>query len=215
MSIIDEIRDYEKKVFTISCKITICPKCDEDHESFKLHEVKGRLFYIITLNVVKKVKSCLARWKCPLCKATFIEYPHYAVPYKRYTKDSVLELGLKYVEDASASYRSVAKDGTITHEEEKNKDEVSSLSHTTVWRWLSFLGSLTLLARNALEMIRQKSAVSIIFREVFVIPPKKYRSKKRKQLLEQSLRLFNIDAEFTDIFGQSIFPHFATRESWC
>ncbi len=216
MSIIDQIRSYGEKVLSraVQTSILICPKCKEEPGAFKLHEAKDRLFYIVEDNVVRKIWSYLPRWKCPVCKRTFIEYPEFAIPWKNYTKDAIFGFANKYLADEDASYRGVTRGGAIIHVDETQIDEVSGLSHSSLWRWIRFIGLLSRPLSNALNNIREKDSKNDIFRTVFPVASKKYRSHSRKIILQQALRVFDTEAKYRKLFFISIFPRFATREAW-
>jgi hypothetical protein len=153
--------------------------------------------------------------KCPLCHCTFTYYPDFAIPFKRYVKENILELSRKYIEDDETIYKDVVYDKglQIGYETDQGKIDERYFEGSTVWRWLSFLGSLLNTLNNALNLIRQKSPTSSIFRQIYPIHPNKYRSDKRKKLLQQSMRLFYADDEFQRLFKISIFPDLATRYS--
>ena len=102
----------------------------------------------------------------------------------------------------------------IGYETDQGKIDERYFEGSTVWRWLSFIGSLRHTLNNALNLIRQKSPASSIFRQIYPIHPKKYRSDKRKNILQRSMRLFYAEDEFQRLFKISIFPDLATRYSW-
>lgn len=189
-----------------------CPKCKSDHDDFKLHERRDRLFYVIIDSFVHTVESFLGRWKCCLCRATFTLYPRYALPYKRYVRDVCISLGKEYVENDAATYRSVSS--FIGYTTQTQKTDERKLAGSTVWRWLGFFGSLKNTLRNAFEIIRQSAPNSTVFRQMSPIHSKKYRSEERKTVLEQAFRLFTADAEFQAIWKRSFFPDLATRDFW-
>lgn len=189
-----------------------CPKCKSSHSDFTLHERRHRLFYVIIDSLVHTIESFLGRWKCPLCKATFTSYPEYALPYKRYVRDFCVSLGKAYLENDTATYRSVSS--SIGYTTQTQKTDNRMLAGTTVWRWLSFFGSLKNTLCNAFEIIRQSAPNSTVFRKMSPIHPKKYQSKKRKIVLERAFQLFTAEAEFQGILGHSFFPDLATRFFW-
>ena len=54
----------------------------------------------------------LGRWKCTLCKRTFIVYPKFGLPYKRYLLPDIIELTDKYLEEDRQTYRWLAEKRT-------------------------------------------------------------------------------------------------------
>lgn len=214
MSIIEKIKAHQDNILAgkIPDDLEICPKCGGHRPTFKLHEARDRLFLVIVDYLVKEVWSLLGRWKCSLCHTTSTYYPDYAIPYKRYTKDTIWEISKKYVEEEDSTYENVVQNDkeAIVYDSKTNSSRYESeLTGSTIWWWLSFIGSLNDLISKAFSLIRQKDPSSQIFREVLPINPRKYRSNKRKKLLQRCIRFFNAEVEFRRLFLNSIFPHFA------
>jgi len=202
---------HESKIVTKQMP-GFCPKCKGSHSDFALHERRHRLFYVIIDSLVHTIESFLGRWRCSLCRATFTAYPEYALPYKRYVRDVCVSLGKAYVENDAATYRSVVK--PFEYKTETANANPRMLERTTVWRWISFFGSLKNTLHNAFEIIRQSAPDSTVFRQISPIHHKKYRNKKRKYVLERAFQLFAAEAEFQGIWGYSFFPDLATRCCW-
>ena len=214
MSIIEEIKVHEKNVLSgkIPATLRMCPKCGECHLGFKLHERRKRQFLIIVGEWVRRVDSHLARLKCRVCGGSFMDYPQFALPHKRFTVKDIVNLGRRYVEKPSMTYQKVVlhDDSAIGYDGVEAEREGRQLWGSSVWRWLSFSGGLVKTVKNALHLIRQANPNCGIFRELYPVHPEKHRSEKRKRVLEQSLRLFNAEDEYRGLFGRSIFPHLAT-----
>jgi len=85
-------------------------------------------------------------------------------------------------------------------------------SHTTIWRWLGWLGGLRQALRTALELMRQKDPRSTLHRQVCAVPAHKYRTPARRTLLEHALRLLRVAALFRRLFAREFFPYFATAD---
>jgi len=216
MTIIEKIEAHEKEVQArkLPKNFEVCPKCDCYSRSFKLHESRARLFLVIVDLLVKEVWSILGRWECPLCHCTSTYYPDYAIPYKRYTKDTILELSKKYVEEKDSTYESVVQNDTdtIVYDSKNNSSKYESrLRGTTVWWWLSYIGSMQILINEAFSLIRQKDPSSKVFREIQPVNPRKYRSNKRKNLLQRCIGFLNVEEEFRRLFSNSVFPHFTKQ----
>ena len=77
-----------------------CPKCLEKPNFFKLHECKKRNFRYICDSFIYTVLSLLTRWKCPICKRTFTDYPSFALPFKRYVMIDIERLTNDYINSA-------------------------------------------------------------------------------------------------------------------
>jgi hypothetical protein len=208
-----------------SCPFEQCPRCKGYPGGFTLHAYANRFFRVIVAGFVRTIASYLVRWKCPLCRRTFREYPRFAAPYKRFVlstsppspslhpSSSLLERADRYLHDDRISYREavsakglpiavqrVSRDG-------KTRIENSALSHVTLWRFVGFLGRREELARHAAARVRERDPASPLFRRLPLLraAPKKYRSDARRRLLESGLRLFAALAEFTRLFAATIF----------
>lgn len=206
-----EFLEHERSIVTKQTP-HFCQKCKSSHDDFKLHECRHRLFYVIIDSFVHTVESFLGRWKCSLCRATFTAYPAYAIPYKRYVRDVCISLSEDYVTKDAATYLDVSS--LTGYAPQTQKADERQLAGSTVWRWLSFFGSLKNALRNVFEIIRQSAPNSTVFRQMSPIHHKKYRSEERKTVLEQAFRLFTADAEFQGIWKRSFFPDLATRSFW-
>ena len=167
--------------------------------------------------------SLITRWKCPLCGQTFTVYPEFALPYKRYLRDTILEKSTQYIEDdlpekgKRVSYRRLVKENKMAlgyaSTETGNIDE-RQLAPSTAHRWLSTLSCLSNTIRKGQELIKQKSSTSTIFRKILPVTSVKYRSTKRKKALQDCRKLLHVNEEYQKIFGPSIFPHLATVCQW-
>lgn len=167
--------------------------------------------------------SLITRWKCPLCGHKFTVYPEFALPYKRYLRDTILEKSTKYVEGDlpeekdQISYRSLTKENKMAIAYDVTEDghiDDRQLSHTTIHRWLSTLSCLPNTLKRAKQLIKQKSSTSTIFRKILPVSPNKYRSDDRKKVLQNCRILLQVDQEYRKIFGPSVFPHLGTVCMW-
>lgn len=218
MVIVEKIRAHEKDIL-IKQTPCLCPKCKSTHRVFTLHERRHRLFHVIIDSLVHTIESFLGRWKCSLCKKTFTFYPEYALPYKRYVKDHCLSFSHAYLEDDTETYQSISSAigyASMQRPDCTGRQEIDDrmLAGSTVWRWLSFFGSLKNTLRNAFDLIRQTSGDSGIFRQISPIHPRKYQSNERKTLLQHALRLLTAEVAYRNLFGFSFFPDLATKNSW-
>ncbi len=205
MNIIDKIKENKKEVLSgkIPDNLQICPKCNVNAENIKLHERRKRLFLVITERFIRKVWTLPGRWKCHCCNSTFTYYPQFAIPHKRYVNENIMSLSRQYVEDDRSTYRNVVRYRglAIGYEIDKDKIDERLFVGTTLWRWLGFIGSLENTLRDALDLIRQKSPTSEIFREAPPLNPRKYRSEERRKLLQRCMELFNVENEFKNVLG--------------
>jgi len=90
----------------------------------------------------------------------------------------------------------------------------AALAHSTLWRWLSWLGGLSQTMQAASQLITQKDPHSALHRQVIPIDPRKYRSDPRRIILEQAARMLLVEATFREHFDKKIFPRFATGCGW-
>ncbi|MFH1097366.1 MAG: DUF6431 domain-containing protein [Candidatus Desantisbacteria bacterium] len=186
-----------------------CPHCFETPDTFNLHESRKRSFRFIVGFFVRIVISMLIRWKCPICGRTFTDYPAFALPYKRYVLMDIEHLSEDYLENEKSYQQTVSCEGeAIGYEEKDGKVDERQLSASTPWRWLTFLGSMNNSLTQALNLIEQKAPQSAIFRQLFPLWPGKYRTQKRKILLQSAWKLLQASRLFEQLFGHKIFPRY-------
>jgi len=189
----------------------LCPKCSEKPECFKLHESRPRKFLFIVADIVKQVESLLLRWKCILCKATFTEYPDFALPYKRYVTDDILRLSGRYLEQYLETYRRLVTDQTDPNRTLPTAyKQGGCLAHSTPWNWMKLLGGLPVMYQAGLELIGRFEPGTDLFRRFTPVAPRKYRSPARKKLLQKVKNLLLLNARQEDLFSHRIFPRFKT-----
>jgi len=132
-------------------------------------------------------------------------------------RKEVLRFSERYVTEDQTSYRKAATEGGLAvfyDGGEEGKIDDRQFAHTTLHRWFPFLGSLKRTARDALRLIREKTPGSGIFRKILPVPPWKYRSEERRQVLFHGRRLLQVESEFRALFEVSFFPRFATACRW-
>ncbi len=141
----------------------------------------------------------------------------FALPRKRFVKQPVLEKAAEYL-GTSHSYRR-----TVEHEKmpimyddraRPNEQGPVGLAPSTVWRWLSWLGEMTDTLRAAWGLIREKEPNATLHRESWEVAASKYRSLERQQTLQQAMQLLAIDLVCESLFGEGIFPRYATSQDW-
>jgi hypothetical protein len=159
------------------------------------------------------------------------------VPFKRFVRGAVLQRATDYLADELPSYRQAACDGrrsigyigpapataqTRTPDSESHATPLMQhaaaaiderhFCHTTIWRWLGWLGGLRQALRTALELIRQKDPHGMLHRQVCAVPAHKYRTPQRRTLLQHALRLLLAAAVFRRLFAEELFPRYATAD---
>jgi hypothetical protein len=146
---------------TVVCAATTCRHCGTNvsasERSFAFHGTRPRRFLVMVGSYVCRVVALLARWRCPHCRRTFTDYPPFACPYKAYTLPQMADRAAKYVSDSVTSYRagvrfarlpiyyqhfSVGKNIRCCSDEIVN---LTTVSHTSLFRWVTCLANKTLL----------------------------------------------------------------------
>lgn len=198
-----------------------CPKCKKEPQKFKKHDRRNRKLRVIVEGLIQIMMVIIIRWKCPLCKATFSIYPDFMAPHKRYSCTQIVELSKQYL-NQETSYQDALRDGNnfIGYQPEdtfinmkKNKDDESIvesfLAPSTLYRWCSWLGSFQSQVSQALDILNQTIFDLNICRQFIPVYPRKYNTEKRKVVLQQALKVFQMSE--IKINGKKIFPHFALK----
>ena len=141
--------------------------------------------------------------------------------YKQFVSETVLEktkdfLGTdkSYRKTVRHQHRSLVYDDRQAH---PLAERGAAMAHSSVWRWLSWLGGLTRTCQKACQLISQEDPHSTLHREVIPIDPRKYRGEDgcpRHQLLQRAGRMLLVEAVFHRQLGKRIFPQFATGCGW-
>jgi hypothetical protein len=192
----------------LGCPERECPIC-KARSGFRRHDSRKRLVHSMVDNVVTTCVIVLLRWKCCSCGRTFTHYPEFLLPYKRYVLGAILDFAQRYVNSPEASCRAAVHSDAgalgYTETEEGGIDE-RQMSHTTLWRWLACLGAMTALADQGMDLLRQKDPHFELHRAVTMFPAKNYRSKSRKNLLQQAASLLQVARDFRRLFSSRLFP---------
>lgn len=145
--------------------------------------------------------------------------PSFALPHKRFVTEVVRDRAQAFL-GSDLSYRATVRSEGRALVYDDRQDEAlghqgAALSHSTVWRWLSWLGDgLQGTFREARRLIRAKDPCSPLHRQDWSVPSAKYRSDQRRQTLERALQSLVVTKVFQDLFGKAIFPNFGTRWNW-
>ena len=166
-----------------------------------------------------------SRWRCPgscdgdACGAASgspTTRP-FALPRKRFVKQPVLEKAGEYLGTDHSYGKTAEHEGMpIMYDDRTPTDQRRplGLAPSTVWRWLSWLGGMPGTLRAALGLIRQKEPNSALHRQPWAVPPWKYRSLKRREVLVQAMQLLAADRVCAGLFGEGIFPRYAIAQGW-
>lgn len=141
--------------------------------------------------------------------------------YKQFVSQTLLDKAKDFL-GTDKSYRETVRHQrrSLVYDDRQDHplaERGAALAHSSVWRWLSWLGGLTETCRRAYQLIGEKDPQSTLHREVIPIDPKKYRDDAecpRHQLLQQAGRMVLVEAVFHLQLGKRIFPLFATGCAW-
>lgn len=145
--------------------------------------------------------------------------PSFALPHKRFVTEVVRDRAQAFL-GSDLSYRATVRSEGRALVYDDRQDEAlghqgAALSHSTVWRWLSWLGDgLQDTFREARRLIRAKDPCSPLHRQDWSVSSAKYRSDQRRQTLERALQSLVVTKVFQNLFGKAIFPNFGTRWNW-
>jgi len=127
-----------------------CPYCGAIPSRFLRNGRRKHIFRTVEQGIVSQITGSLARWKCPVCRRSFTEYPEYAVRGKRFSRGTIQALCERYFRDGRTTYReTVCDDGIPIAYPESGRSvsgfddddaQTPALSHTTVYRWITTLG---------------------------------------------------------------------------
>lgn len=110
-------------------------------------------------------------------------------------------------EDASRDHHTLTDSAT----EEADPYHQAVIPPSLLWRFLGWLGGLTISLETAREMILKRNPNSTCHRVTGSVDPFKARSPERLQSLETARQLILITPEWEKYNGRPFFPQFATR----
>jgi hypothetical protein len=155
----------------------------------------------------------------PELRETVYRLPSFALPHKRFVTAVVRDRAQAFLGTDQTYRQTVQGPGHALVYDDRQDGALArrgaALSHSTVWRWLSWLGNgLPRTFREAWRLIRAAEPRSTLHREHWRVSSAKYRSEPRRQTLERSLQALVVTAVFQDLFGKAIFPNFGTGWHW-
>lgn len=151
----------------------------------------------------------------PGVSAAVHRLPSFALPFKRFVTQVVCDRGGTFV-GSNQSYRQTVRQSgrAMVYDDRQDENlarEGAALAHTSVWRWLSWLGDELQDAWMAVrQLIRARTPDSTLHRECWDVSPYKYHSEPRRLTLERAVEGLVLAAVFERLFGKAIFPRFAT-----
>ena len=210
---LDDIKAYQRKIEKNQISpdvLPACPRCKVSSSFFKIHAFRERRFLIIVDFFVTAVYCALIRFICPGCKKTFTYYPDFAIPYKHYTRQSIIGYAGAYVETQTATYQqAVITENAVAGYPGSDR----TLAPSTVHRWITTLGGFVRTTQKVLDLLLQQNPCSSICRNLALlkIPHQKYKSQRRKNILLNCFKLVVSEKAFLKTFKTSIFTKFAIR----
>ena len=158
----------------------------------------------------------------PGVRKTIHRLPLFALPYKRFVTEVVRDRSQDFL-GSDQSYRDTVwvqlQGRPILYDDRQDEAlgrQGAALAHSTVWRWLSWLGDgLQKTVREAQKLIHQRNPRSTLHRETWSVSPNKHRSESRRKTLQRALQALVVAEAFQRLFGKAIFPNFAMGQGWC
>jgi len=138
--------------------------------------------------------------------------PTFVLPYKRYASTDLLQLAKRYLDEPELSLRKATSQGTANQRiVYADHPKAAALSHTTLARWITFLGMMTISLSVGCELFMQAHPDSSVHRFDGPVDPRKARSPQRLNILSIARRLLYLRSRWDAAFKQSpFFPRFAT-----
>lgn len=118
------------------------PRLQKNGADFARHDVSPRQFRIREGDLICIISSWRVRFRCRDCGKVFTEYPPFALPYKRFAKPALIDHAKKYLQRDISYRQSVQGTHTPVAYDGQAGDQGRQLSRSTVWKWLTWLGSL-------------------------------------------------------------------------
>ena len=128
----------------------------------------------------------------------------FALPRKRFVKQGVVGKAGEYLGTDHTYRKTVEEKGMPIMYDDRTPAGLEKASG------LAWLGGMPETLQAAFGLIRQKEPNSTLHRQPWAVRPKKYRSEKRHQTLQQAMQLLTVDRMSEHLFGEGIFPRYAT-----
>jgi hypothetical protein len=210
---LEAIKAYQEKVEKnkiIPDNLPPCPRCSVDSSFFKIHAYRERRFWVIVEMFIKAAFCTLVRFRCPGCGKTFTFYPPFAIPYKHYSRQSLMGFSAHYLESDDTTYQQAVM---VENSAPGYAQNDSTLAPSTIYRWITSLCRFTQSCRTALLLLLQQNPLSNICRNLaqVLIPQRKFKTHLREKQLIGCRQLLVIEAVFKAAFKTSIFTKLATR----
>lgn len=149
--------------------------------------------------------------------------PPFVLPYKRFATPCLLSRATDYLQRPRFTYRQAVRHArcligypqpSAPAAEDSASAHQAVVDHSLIWRFVGWLGSLTLALDKAREMVLQQNPDSTCHRQTGSVDPDKARTPQRQQTLETAQQLLLMIPEWEACFGRELFPRFATRSGF-
>jgi len=199
-----QIKDYSQSVIDLAfgCLCDSCPRCKKKVSGFARHDISPRQFRIREGDLIHTIDSWRVRFRCPACQKVFTEYPPFALPYKRFAKPTLIEHAKKYLGN-DHSYRQAVR-GTHTPVSYDGQEQGRQLRRSTVWKWLTWLGSLKETLQRATSLVLEKNPNANPARDVPPISSMKFCLQERHDVLHLAARLLGAAQKVGQLFAPSL-----------
>jgi hypothetical protein len=177
------------------------PRLQKNGADFARHDVSPRQFRIREGDLICIISSWRVRFRCRDCGKVFTEYPPFALPYKRFAKPALIDHAKKYLQRDISYRQSVEGTHTPVAYDGQAGDQGRQLSRSTVWKWLTWLGSLKEPLQRITSLVLEKDPGANPARDVPPISPKKFCLQGRHDVLHFAARLLVAIQEAGQLFA--------------
>ena len=191
------------------CGLEQCYRCKGIPDEFKRYDRRSRVFLLVVRDVVRRFESFVVRWKCPICGKILTELPAFALQFKRYVSQTVLDWTSTYLQADLYVANGVVTDEdgrAVTYVKTVGKEEqfcTEQLWASTVRRWAEWMDGLTQTVREAKRLLQPLQTDG---------DSRRWRSAQ--QPYPTARDLLSMNARFEQAFGHSVFPKFASQQGW-
>jgi hypothetical protein len=123
------------------------------------------------------------------------------LPYKRFAKSVIIDHASKYLEDDISYRQSVQGTHTPVAYDGREGEQGRQLSRSTVWKWLTWLGSLKEPLQRITSLVLEKDPSANPARDVSPILSKKFCLQGRHDVLHFAARLLVVVREAGRLFA--------------
>lgn len=156
--------------------------CCGSESSFAQHDVRRRMFYFIDEHGnCHQLRSWIVRWRCKRCKFLYTDIPPFAIPNKRFTRDSIIQVTHGFCANSVTTYRAPMPD------QGWGKKSIE-LSPSTLWRWVSWMWSKPWIPMQVMQFALDFDQGCVLHRMTWTVESWKYRTKERGILVRHAYK---------------------------